>query len=137
MMGKTSHDLHFFHKVLEKMHCWPIVWQYVTSATHVHFRSFAYRFGRTYLHAVRFNNFLFIHLICNSVKHRTLHVIVVPVSSNIAKFLTSVINQKYTTNIFRLFPIISISQNFFLFFFLTLEKIGIDEKVICYHNISN
>ena len=25
----------------------------------------------------------------------------------------------------------------FLFFFLTLEKIGIDEKVICYHNISN
>ena len=39
--------------------------------------------------------------------------------------------------IFRLFPIISISQNFFSFFFLTLEKIGIDEKVICYHNISN
>ena len=39
--------------------------------------------------------------------------------------------------IFRLFPIISISQNFFLFFFLTLEKIGIDQKVICYHNISN
>ena len=33
---------------------------------------------------------------------------------------------------FRLFPIISISH-----FFLTLEKIGIDEKVICYHNISN
>ena len=25
----------------------------------------------------------------------------------------------------------------FLNFFLTLEKIGIDEKVICYHNISN
>ena len=40
-------------------------------------------------------------------------------------------------SIFRLFPIISISQNFFSFFFLTLEKIGIDEKVICYHNISN
>ena len=39
--------------------------------------------------------------------------------------------------IFRLFPIISISQNFFSIFFLTLEKIGIDEKVICYHNISN
>ena len=38
---------------------------------------------------------------------------------------------------FRLFPIISISQKFFSFFFLTLEKIGIDEKVICYHNISN
>ena len=37
----------------------------------------------------------------------------------------------------RLFPIISISQNFFSIFFLTLEKIGIDEKVICYHNISN
>ena len=40
-------------------------------------------------------------------------------------------------SIFRLFPIISICQNFFSFFFLTLEKIGIDEKVICYHNISN
>ena len=40
-------------------------------------------------------------------------------------------------SIFRLFPIISISQKFFSFFFLTLEKIGIDEKVICYHNISN
>ena len=40
-------------------------------------------------------------------------------------------------NIFRLFPIISISQKFFSIFFLTLEKIGIDEKVICYHNISN
>ena len=38
---------------------------------------------------------------------------------------------------FRLFPIISISQKFFSIFFLTLEKIGIDEKVICYHNISN
>ena len=40
-------------------------------------------------------------------------------------------------NFFRLFPIISISQKFFSIFFLTLEKIGIDEKVICYHNISN
>ena len=39
--------------------------------------------------------------------------------------------------IFRLFPIISISQKFFSIFFLILEKIGIDEKVICYHNISN
>ena len=39
--------------------------------------------------------------------------------------------------LFRLFPIISISQKFFSFFFLTLEKIGIDEKVICCHNISN
>ena len=39
--------------------------------------------------------------------------------------------------IFRLFPIISISQKIFSIFFLTLEKIGIDEKVICYHNISN
>ena len=39
--------------------------------------------------------------------------------------------------LFRLFPIISISQKIFSFFFLTLEKIGIDEKVICYHNISN
>ena len=39
--------------------------------------------------------------------------------------------------LFRLFPIISISQKFFSFFFLALEKIGIDEKVICYHNISN
>ena len=39
--------------------------------------------------------------------------------------------------LFRLFPIISISQKFFSIFFLTLEKIGIDEKVICYHNISN
>ena len=38
---------------------------------------------------------------------------------------------------FRLFPIISISQKIFSLFFLTLEKIGIDEKVICYHNISN
>ena len=37
----------------------------------------------------------------------------------------------------RLFPIISISQKFFSIFFLILEKIGIDEKVICYHNISN
>ena len=39
-----------------------------------------------------------------------------------------------------LFP--SISSYFhipkiFSIFFLTLEKIGIDEKVICYHNISN
>ena len=42
-----------------------------------------------------------------------------------------------TNGFFRLFPIISISQKFFSFFFLTLEKIGIDEKVICYHNISN
>ena len=42
-----------------------------------------------------------------------------------------------TKSFFRLFPIISISQKFFLIFFLTLEKIGIDEKVICYHNISN
>ena len=33
-------------------------------------------------------------------------------------------------SIFRLFPIISIPQNFFSFFFLTLEKIGIEEKVI-------
>ena len=39
--------------------------------------------------------------------------------------------------LFRLFPILSISQKFFSIFFLTLEKIGIDEKVICYHNISN
>ena len=38
---------------------------------------------------------------------------------------------------FRLFPIISISQIFLIILFLTLEKIGIDEKVICYHNISN
>ena len=38
---------------------------------------------------------------------------------------------------FRLFPIISISQKFFKIFFLTQEKIGIDKKVICYHNISN
>ena len=38
---------------------------------------------------------------------------------------------------FRLFPIISISQKIFSIFFLTLEKIGIDEKVICCHNISN
>ena len=40
-------------------------------------------------------------------------------------------------DIFRLFPIISISQKFFSIFFLTLEKIGIDEKVLCYRNISN
>ena len=40
-------------------------------------------------------------------------------------------------NLFRLFPIISISQKFFSIFFHTLEKIGIDKKVICYHNISN
>ena len=39
--------------------------------------------------------------------------------------------------IFHLFPIISISKIFFSIFFLTLEKIGIDEKVISYHNISN
>ena len=32
---------------------------------------------------------------------------------------------------FRLFPIISISQKIFSIFFLTLEKIGLDEKVIC------
>ena len=38
---------------------------------------------------------------------------------------------------YRLFPIISISQKSFSIFFLTLEKIGIDEKVICYHNIFN
>ena len=42
-----------------------------------------------------------------------------------------------TKILFRLFPIISISQKFFYFFFLALGKIGIDEKVICYHNISN
>ena len=46
-------------------------------------------------------------------------------------------NESARKSIFRLFPIISISQNFFLIFFLTLEKIGIDKKVICYHNISN
>ena len=45
--------------------------------------------------------------------------------------------QKTKEIIFRLFTIISISQKFFSIFFLTLEKIGIDEKVICYHNISN
>ena len=39
--------------------------------------------------------------------------------------------QNINTNVFRLFPIISISQIFFLIFFLTLGKIGIDEKVIC------
>ena len=39
--------------------------------------------------------------------------------------------------IFRLFPIISISQKIFSIFFLTLEKIGKDKKVICYHNSSN
>ena len=43
----------------------------------------------------------------------------------------------FVSYIFRLFPIISISQKFFSFFFLKLEKIGIDEKVICYHDISN
>ena len=44
----------------------------------------------------------------------------------------------YPKNVFfRLFPIISLSQKFLIIFFLTLEKIGIDEKVICYHNISN
>ena len=42
-----------------------------------------------------------------------------------------------TKIIFCLFPIISISQKFLLIFFLTLEKIGIDKKVICCHNISN
>ena len=42
-----------------------------------------------------------------------------------------------SNNFFRLFPIISISQKIFSIFFLTLEKIGIDEKVICYHSISN
>ena len=36
---------------------------------------------------------------------------------------------------FRLFPIISTSQ--ILSKLSNLEKIGIDEKVICYHNISN
>ena len=47
-------------------------------------------------------------------------------------------SRKQVSNyIFRLFPIISISQRFFSIFFLTLEKIGIDEKVMCYHNISN
>ena len=46
-------------------------------------------------------------------------------------------SKKRTNEFFRLFPIISISQKFFSIFFLTLEKIGIDEKVICYHNISN
>ena len=34
------------------------------------------------------------------------------------------------TILFRLFPIISISQKFFSFFFLTLEKTGIDENGI-------
>ena len=49
----------------------------------------------------------------------------------------SVIAPAIGKDFFRLFPIISISQKFFSIFFLTLEKIGIDEKVICYHNISN
>ena len=39
--------------------------------------------------------------------------------------------------LFRLFPIISVSQKIFSIFFLTMEKIGIGEKVFCYHNISN
>ena len=39
-------------------------------------------------------------------------------------------NQLLKNNIFRLFPIISISQKFFSFFFLTLEKIEIDENGI-------
>ena len=44
------------------------------------------------------------------------------------------------TSFFRLFPIISISQIFLIIWIFIVqigEKIGIDEKVICYHNISN
>ena len=51
--------------------------------------------------------------------------------------LCSMEGKNFHIFIFRLFPIISISQKIFSIFFLTLEKIGIDEKVICYHNISN
>ena len=57
--------------------------------------------------------------------------------TNINAFKHNFQEKQWQKSIFRLFPIISISQNFFSFFFLTLEKIGIDEKVICYHNISN
>ena len=63
-------------------------------------------------------------------------------SSKIKSFLISILDNLFVRKlqyteilIFRLFPIISISQKFFSFFSLTLEKIGIDEKVICYHNI--
>ena len=42
-----------------------------------------------------------------------------------------------TKLIFRLFPIISISQKFCSIFFLGLEKIKKKKKVICYHNCSN
>ena len=52
-------------------------------------------------------------------------------------FPVKLLGKCFLNSIFRLFPIISISQKFFTIFFLTLEKIGIDEKVICYHNISN
>ena len=55
-------------------------------------------------------------------------------NKNTLTWIKSSFSKKY---IFRLFIIISISQKFFTIFFLTLEKIGIDEKVICYHNISN
>ena len=37
---------------------------------------------------------------------------------------------RFEKKLFRLFPIISISQNFLIIFFLTLEKIGIDENGI-------
>ena len=45
-----------------------------------------------------------------------------------------------TGNVYSFFPSISYYfhiPKYFLIFFLTLEKIGIDKKVICYHNISN
>ena len=52
--------------------------------------------------------------------------------------IVNVVYGWYTGNLFfRLFSIISISQKIFSIFFLTLEKIGIDKKVIYYHNISN
>ena len=62
-----------------------------------------------------------------------------PTNTQLSYWGTLTDTSDLTQNIafFRLFPIISISQKFFSIFFLTLENIGIDEKVICYHNISN
>ena len=71
--------------------------------------------------------------------HCILRIRRAPVGQKLDMILENKVVQKLELekNIFRLFPIISMSQKFFSFFFLTLEKIGIDEKVICYHNISN
>ena len=88
---------------------------------------------------VIFNNILFLFQNYDQINEWILSLksgkFIVENSKNYLDYTVCTLNVRH--DIFRLFPIISISQKFFSIFFLTLEKIGIDEKVICYHNISN